>query len=430
MPVTGTIGEDTEDRMSEEELMEDVHEEEEDAEEGPQPGRSQAAAKQGKFPCIKCQKNVTKTQRGVRCHLCMLWVHADCQNISKDLYAHLKNTGKHGGQVNWQCDSCVAGTARLEARVAALEAWNNEIEARVVRNEGSVQEAVKHVDKVEARQDKVEKALENERERIRVERVVEMREREQRKKNVLIHRMVEAGQEAKTVEERREWDISSCANMFKELNLTWGREAIKFCRRVGERSDEPRPLIVGFMREYHKEDLLDKGRELQHTPFADIGIMPDLSPEQRKDEADLVKEAERRNTLLTADDRSKNLSWAVVGRKGEKRLLKGVERGRTTGWRGGQREASHPATGPRGGPWQATAGRGRGASAGRGAVRGGGYTGRAHQADREDLLQYVRGENTHRPRLNSKRLRENEEIGEEEDTREQPLPPTERLVHH
>ena len=131
--------------------MEDQVYEDEETEEELQAGRSQAA-KQGKFPCMKCSKNVTKTQRGVRCHLCQIWVHADCQNISKDLYAHLKNTGKHGGQVNWMCDSCVAGAGRMEARVAALESWNKQLEARVVRNEGSVQDAVKRVDRVEDRQ--------------------------------------------------------------------------------------------------------------------------------------------------------------------------------------------------------------------------------------------------------------------------------------
>ena len=295
--------------------------EEEDEEEQQATGR---AGKQGKYPCIRCQKNVTKTQRGVRCSVCMLWVHTDCQNISKELYAFLRNPGRIGGQVSWQCDSCAAASARLDARVSALEANNKEIEARIVRNKGSVQEVTKRVDVVETRQDRVEEKMENERERIRIERVTEMREREQRKKNVVIHRMMEAGEEAARIEERRDWDMGSCANMFKELKLDWGREAIKFCQRIGEKSEEPRPMIVGLMREYQNKDLLDRARDLRNTPFSEVGIMPDLTPEQRRDEADMVKEAERRNVSLTADEKSKNLSWMVVGRKGEKRLLKGV----------------------------------------------------------------------------------------------------------
>ena len=106
----------------------------------------------------------------------MLWAHAECQNISKELYACLRNLGKVGGVVLWQCDSCVAASSRLDARVTALKTDIGKMEARIIRNEGSVQEATRRVDKVEARQGKIEERIENERERIRMERVVEMRE--------------------------------------------------------------------------------------------------------------------------------------------------------------------------------------------------------------------------------------------------------------
>ena len=62
-------------------------------------------------------------------------------------------------------------------------------------------------------------------------------------------------------------------------------------------------MIVGFLREYQKEDLLDKARDLKNTPFKEVGIMPDLTQEQRRDEGDMVKEAERRNENLNAEER-------------------------------------------------------------------------------------------------------------------------------
>ena len=40
----------------------------------------------------------------------------------------------------------------------------------------------------------------------------------------------------------------------------------------------------------------------------------------------MKEEAEKRNSKLSEDDRSKNLKWLVVGRKGEKRLIKGIDR--------------------------------------------------------------------------------------------------------
>ena len=292
---------------------------------------SQNTGKQAKYPCLRCKKNVTG-KKAVRCNICFLWVHVSCQSISKELFAILKNPGKFGGKVSWHCDSCSAAHERLEAKMDKLEKRFAEVEDRVVRNEGTVQDVTKKVDNIEKRQDKVEDILEKERERVRLDRVEEMRERELRKKNVIIHRIEEAGDWARTVEDRREWDLNSCDNLFKALKLGWGKEAVRFCRRVGEKNEEPRPLDVGLGREHQKEDLLDKVKDLKDTAFNEVGIVPDLTKEQRKDEADMAAEAVRRNEGRTEEDLAKNLAWKVVGRKGEKRLIKGVEREGDRGW--------------------------------------------------------------------------------------------------
>ena len=383
-------------------------------------GGAGAGGKQPKFLCLRCRKNVTKTQKAVRCSTCQFWVHADCQGIPKDLYAYLRNASKVGGLVAWSCDCCAASAARLTERVVALETATGKLETRVLKNEGALLEVEKRMDKVEKKQDKVEETLENERERIRVERVIEMREIEIRKRNVLIHRLEEAGNDAKTVEERKEWDICSCDNMFKELHLEWGREAIKFCRRIGERSDEPRPLVVGFFREFQKEDLLDRARDLRNTPFAEVGVLEDLTQEQRRDEVDLAREAEKRNETLTNDEKAKNLKWLVVGRKGEKRLMKGTERGGASRGVASRGRSSHPLPmrGGRGGAW--------GPGGSRGGQRGRGYgsvgRGKETTGEREDLLELVRtGSERRTARINSKRTREGDE--EEMDDREQPPHP-------
>jgi hypothetical protein len=35
-------------------------------------------------------------------------------------------------------------------------------------------------------------------------------------------------------------------NIFRALKLNIGEDAIRFCRRVGEKKEEPRPMVVGF----------------------------------------------------------------------------------------------------------------------------------------------------------------------------------------
>jgi hypothetical protein len=135
--------------------------------------------KAAKYPCLRCKKNVGRNS--VRCRTCQLWVHVECGGISKELFSILANPGKFGGHVSWNCDSCQASAVRLEVRMNALENRFQEVENRVIRSEGVMQDTVKRMDGVKARQTRIEKAMELEREGIRRERAEEMREGHQEK---------------------------------------------------------------------------------------------------------------------------------------------------------------------------------------------------------------------------------------------------------
>jgi hypothetical protein len=120
-----------------------------------------------KYPCLRCKKNVGRNS--VRCKTCQLWVHVECGGISKEVFSILANPQKYGLGVSWNCDSCQASAARLDERINALEGRFTEVEGRVTRSEAVVQEATRRVENVEARQSKVEQALEQERDRARKE---------------------------------------------------------------------------------------------------------------------------------------------------------------------------------------------------------------------------------------------------------------------
>jgi hypothetical protein len=243
-----------------------------------------------------------------------------------------------------------------------------DVENRVIRSEGIVQDATRRVDNVEVRQTKLEQNMDSEREKIRNEMAEEMREREIRRKNVVIHRVGEAGPEVKSTEDRKAWDTKSCDNIFRALELDMNSDtAVKFVRRVGEKGEGPRPLIVGLKKEWQKEDLLERAKKLKDTQFPEVVIVPDLTKNQRKEEAEMAGEVERRNRDLSEEDRSKNLVWMVVGARGEKRIVKGVTRMR--GAAGGGPPRGGPAARGRGSitllpprlrqePWTAAAGRG------------------------------------------------------------------------
>jgi hypothetical protein len=287
-----------------------------------------------------------------------------------------------------------------------------EVENSVVRNEAVVQDATKRVDNVEIRQTRLEQELERERERARKKRADEMRERDIRRKNVVMHRVGEADETVRAIEDRRAWDLKSCDNIFKALKLPLTSEkSVRFCTRVGEKGDGPRPLAVSFRREEQKEDLLENARKLRNTQFAEVTIIPDLTQEQRKDEAGMQKEAEERNKNLSAEDRAKYLEWIVVGARGERRMIKGMKRPASSARRP-QQAASQSSRSPallpglpQAGPWGPRVGGRGGASA----VRGTGTkrkkgTQRQPEVDRDE--------------------QEDEEVEEEEmeDIRQPPLP--------
>jgi hypothetical protein len=83
---------------------------------------------------------------------------------------------------------------------------------------------------------------------------------------------------------------------------------------------------MGVRNEEEKRQILDRARMLRGTRYDNVSVVPDMTRLQRKAEDKLVAEAEERNRQLTVEDQNRNLRWLVVGKRGEKRLLKGTER--------------------------------------------------------------------------------------------------------
>ena len=108
--------------------------------------------------------------------------------------------------------------------------------------------------------------------------------------------------------------MDSLDNILGSISITFkSKDTVKFCRRVGEVSETRlRPLVVGFRREVFREEILEKARLLKDTDFSEIGITPDLTHEQRAEDDEMAKEAEKRNLERKEDERSKNVEWILV----------------------------------------------------------------------------------------------------------------------
>jgi hypothetical protein len=83
-----------------------------------------------------------------------------------------------------------------------------------------------------------------------------------------------------------------------------------------------------------KCEILDQAKQLRNTMYKDIGIGPDQTRKQKQAEMRLATVVEKKNREeLTEQDKAKNLKWAVIGQRGEKRVVKIQERESGGEWR-------------------------------------------------------------------------------------------------
>ena len=275
--------------------------------------------------CLACNKKCTGSQASVLCQLCSLWCHKECANLSTAVFKSLALQVKEVGTAYWACKSCLSFAAKTNLLLKNMNTQLTAMDSKITQNVVDIQTNKKNIEKMDSGLKKVERSVENVKKQVEEEMFEEMRERESRRLNVVVHGLEEQDGTGEG-RERAEKDKEECGKIFASIEAGVRRDQIKFCRRIGERSRDPRPLIVGLTSEDTKRRLLDRARNLQNSRYENMNIVADLTRRQRQEEVKMREDAEKRNRNLTEEDRSKNLKWMVVGRKGEKRLIKGIDR--------------------------------------------------------------------------------------------------------
>ena len=311
--------------------------------------------------CLGCSKKFNKSESSLQCTVCGLWIHKSCSGVTDEVFELIEKQLKTAGITYWACRPCTVYAQGMNHRMRDIEVKVGVVEKGVEENREGVKKLDKKVDgireELKKRDDKVEKAVREAEKRMEAE----WREREAKRFNVIFHCIGEAEDRRATGSERQEWDRKSCVNIFRALKLNIGEDAIRFCRRVGEKKEEPRLMVVGFWAEGDKCLLLRNARNLERTIFKEVTVGPDLTKKQRAEEAEMKEEADRRNREeLTEEDVSKNLKWAVVGDRGKKSLIKTVTREREgergAGWRRREDQGGQPRTLQKKGPGGAVVG--------------------------------------------------------------------------
>jgi hypothetical protein len=214
---------------------------------------------------------------------------------------------------------------KVNRQLQAASKRQDEVEEKVDNNIKETKQNSEEIEKLRAELNRMKTTLESEREERSNMLGEELRDRETRRNNLVIHGLQE-NETSSIARERMESDRQLCGELLATIGARTRAADLRFCRRVGERGREARPIVIGLRSEQEKRYILDRAADLRNTRFSNVSICPDMTRMQRRAEDQLAKEAETRNNQLTTEDRDKNLRWMVVGRRGEKRLIKGTER--------------------------------------------------------------------------------------------------------
>jgi len=275
--------------------------------------------------CLACQKKCTGSQASVLCQLCSLWCHRECAGLSTAVFKSLALQVKEVGTAYWACKSCLSFAAKTNMLLKNMNSQITQMDSKITQNTTDITTNKRDIVKMGDGLKKVEKKVEDVKKQVEEEMLEEMQERESRRLNIVIHGIEEQDGPGEN-REKAERDKEACGRIFSAMEAGVRRDQIKFCRRIGERARDPRPLIVGLKSEEPRRKILENARRLPTTKYENVNIVADLTRKQRQEEVKKREEAERRNQNLSEEDRSKNLKWMVVGRKGEKRLIKAIER--------------------------------------------------------------------------------------------------------
>ena len=264
--------------------------------------------------CLCCQKVFTKRDGCVQCFLCELWAHVKCSGLSSECMKALGSKKNDG--IAWTCRACKSFATKYSKINLKIDARLDKLEEQIDKVE-ELQEEVKKLNKKVELMESISKTNDND------SFMDELRERDYRKENILLYALPEPT--ASTGEQRARIDLNRLKDTLDQLKIKIGDDDIKFMIRVGRfENTKMRPALVGIPNSTLREKILSKAPLLNNMrpPFNAIKIAKDLTRRQREDDKNMRLEVVKLNDSLSEEEK-KNVVWKVVGKKGERRLIKG-----------------------------------------------------------------------------------------------------------
>ena len=283
-----------------------------------------AATKQ-QYPCLVCKEHIKKTECCVPCQVCEEYTHPKCSKMSQDLVQYLIDETNEGNDISWTCGHCKKVGKHLNNKVKVVAKQLEELEKKMTKMQEEHDKMKADIttagEKGKVSADQVQKITAEVKKSI----FTELRERKEKESNILFHGVPELDDQNASGLDKKKYDIEWICDTAKEMNVRIKEDDIKFCRRLGEKqSDKVRPILVGLRSVQRKMECIKNGKMLndcsEESDFYGIYIVPDLTKQQREEEADMAREVLRLNSELEPD-MALNSEWRLVGMKGEKRMV-------------------------------------------------------------------------------------------------------------
>ena len=309
----------------------------------PAPGRNPKAAKKVKFPCGKCDTEVSGNS--VCCNSCETWFHYSCvEGMSKEYFDNCKKTFDLYGFTAFLCRICRKVMASVKKSVKELKDDMKSMADQIVVLQLEKETLAQRLEKMELKTEKVsdrivgvEKevatGMEKAKEEVKKDVNSEIASREERGNNVVVYGLEETEDEGSVQWQMKEKE--KVENVFRHMGVKpEGEITIKYrAGRLREAGAKPRPVVVKVADDETRMRFLRNAPKLSRVEETRrVYIAPDLTPQQQKE--DREKETTLKEEAAKKSEEAKNggetKRWIVVGGRGRRRVIQ-VEEKETPG---------------------------------------------------------------------------------------------------
>ena len=199
------------------------------------------------YPCLRCNEHVKKTDKAVQCALCDQWVHKLCEGMSDETFSVLDAQNEETGQCFWQCKACQCYAKKFNKRMLNIEQRMQELETNkipaietdVVTVKSDIKDLKTTTEKLSKQSKEQEGAIQS---NVTVAVLEEMKERESRSCNIIIHNLEEPSADITEDGERVSEDVNNVQQLLDKIEADVSvNGSSRFIKRLGARDEEGKP---------------------------------------------------------------------------------------------------------------------------------------------------------------------------------------------